>query len=622
MRHLSRVLKYLLMAVLSVEALYLVGANTALLLVPGMANSQPETMLVKFQAFSPFPGYVLVRSFSIRTQDPFVQWQLDVDRAQLWLDLRSLKDRVLHATHVKTSGTSFRIRRKVLADQVTPELTLSQPPIEGYGPVGLVQEGGPPYVPQGPEAWTIRMDRVSALADELWVDTFKVEGPMHASGAWSLHLDNDAWVGPAQLELQGATVTRASRRVSSDVRGKMGVTLDTFPVLQVPDEKIFDYAETKVSLTGALQDVAGTARAFGASEKLAIAGAPGRFAIDGRLDRGVLDPGGKAFLEVPRATMSVGGLTAAGRTRATAQVTEQGHIDVDVRGTRLSLRDPDNGLEYIRNAAVQLTTAIPGNDIRAFAPPTDAQLVLSRSEIPKLGVLNQIIPAPLELEVQGGSGTVKGSLRVDFEKGVGSGRVDVRMRGVALRQEEDTAKGDIDVHLRVAGVRPDLRSVSMAGTRIALRDMQVTSGRFRRMWGGEVKVSRASLDLDRREMFRGKLELSFDDARPFFRAMLDRTQAPRWAKKLFTPNDVRALADIGFGRGWVRVDDFTARVGRTWVSGVARLTTTKKDAAARIRAGGLTAGLEIRGDRRHMKLLASPGWYAKQQSRVLGRQGG
>ncbi|MGA9523107.1 MAG: hypothetical protein WBV82_16685 [Myxococcaceae bacterium] len=622
MRHLSRVLRYLVMAVLALEAVYLVGANTLLLLVPGKANSQPEMMRVKFQAFSPFPGLVFVRSFSLRVQDPFVQWQLDVDRARVWLDLRSLRDRVLHATDVSTSGTSFRLRRKVLADEVTPELTLSQPPIEGYGAVGLRQEGGPPYIPKGPEAWTIRMESVSALADELWVDTFRYQGPMHATGAWSLHLDNEARVGPAQLELQGGTITRASQGVSSEVRGQLAVTIDPFPALNVPGAKILDYVDTKVSLTGALQDIAGTALALGASEKLAISGSPGRFALDGRLNEGVLDPGSRLSLDVPRATMKVGGLTAAGGAKSSAEVTKEGHVDIDVSATRLSLRDPDNGLEYVRNAAVRLTTAVSGSDVRALAPPKDARLVLTRSEIPKLRVLNQVLPEPLGLEVLGGSGSVKGRLHVDLVEGVGSGHVDVRLKDVALRQQEDSATGDIDVHLRVAGVRPDLRKVSLAGTQVSLRDMQVTSGRFRRAWGGEVKVSRASLNLDRREMFQGKVELSFDDARPFFRAMLDRTRVPRWAQKLFTPNDVRALADVGFGRGWVRVDDFTARVGRTWVSGVARLTSTKKDGAARLRTGALSAGLEVRGGKRYLKLLASPGWFAKQQSRVVGRQGG
>ncbi len=622
MRSLSRALRTLMMAVLALEAVYLVGANTALLLVPGVANSAPDQMNVSFQAFSPFPGLMLVRDFSMRAQDPFVQWQLDVKRARVWLELRSLRDQVFHARQVDASGVAFRVRRKVAPEDVTPELTLSQPPIEGYGPVGLRDDRPMPSVPEQLRAWTIRMDRVSADAHELWIDLLRYEGPLHARGAWALHLDQEAWVGPAQLELQGGTVSRASQKVGANLRGTIDATVDTFPVFEVPGAKILDYVDAKLALSGALQDVAGLASALGASEKLAIAGSPGRFKVDGRLQKGVLEPGTTASAEIPRATMKVGGLRAAGGARTTARVAEDGRIHIDVNGERLSLRDPDTGVEFVRGAAVHLSSHFPGNDLRSFVAPRRAQLTLTRSVIPKLSALNQVIPDPLGFEIQGGRGTVTGKLDVNLARGTGSGSVDVRMREVALRQEKDTVKGHVDVRLSVSGVRPDLRSISLAGTTVKIRDMQVTSARTQRAWNGEVEVSQASLDLDRREMFRGKLDLRFEDARPLFRTMLDRTQAPRWAKRLFVPNDVRAVADIGFGRGWVRVDALNAHVGRTRVTGVARLTREKHDGAARMSAGILSAGLEVRGGKRSFKLLPTRNWFAKQHSRVTGRQGG
>jgi hypothetical protein len=146
--------------------------------------------------------------------------------------------------------------------------------------------------------------------------------------------------------------------------------------------------------------------------------------------------------------------------------------------------------------------------------------------------------------------------------------------------------------------------------------MEVTSAPEAGPWSGEVRISDASLDLDRPEAFRGKVDVHFQDARPLFRVLLARTSTPKWAARLLAPNRVHGSAELGFGKGLVRVDDLDAKVGRTQVTGVARLTRKSSDGAARISSGFLSAGVELKKGQRSVKLLPSRGWLEREQQRV------
>jgi hypothetical protein len=621
MRRLLRVLRVILLVVLAAEAFYLVAANAALLLVPGLVNRTPERLLIHFQAFSPFPGCVLVKDFSIRAQDRFAQWQLGVGRAFLWMDPRDLKESVFHVRKVSASEVSFQLRRKLRASEVTPELVKLQPRIEGLGPVGLRQDRDYPNIPPPPHTWTIRMDDVDAKAKELWLDTVRYEGPLHADGAWSLHLDREAWIGPAQVELEGGTVSRGQLALASDVRGRVDARVDAFPVRGIPGDKILDYLDLRTHVSAQLTDVGGMARMLGASKALGISGEPARVTLDGGLANALLDPGTKLTAEIPRARMKVGGLTASGAATAVARVSGRGRgaISIEVKGDDLTLTKPSTGERYVRGGKLELSTRIAGRSLRALKAPAKASLSLSGAEVPHLAALNDVIPSPLQLQVLGGQGTVAGNLDIDLARGVGSGGLKLAMRQAALRQAGDSVLGDIDVELKASGVRPDLRKVTLSGSRVALRQMEVTSAPEAGPWSGEVNIPEATLDLNRREALRAKIDVRFQDARPLFRALLARTPTPKWAAKLLAPSRVRGSAELGFGKGLVRVEDLDAQIGRAHVMGVARLTQQSRDGAARINSGFLSAGVELRNGRRSVKLLPSRGWFEREQERVIPR---
>jgi hypothetical protein len=291
-------------------------------------------------------------------------------------------------------------------------------------------------------------------------------------------------------------------------------------------------------------------------------------------------------------------------------------ISIEVSGDELALVKPGTGERYVRGGSLKLSTRIAGRNVRSFKAPQRARMSLVGAEVPRLAVLNDVIPEPLKLEVLGGRGRVDGALDIDLARGAGSGGLKLAMKQAALRQAGDSLLGDVDVELKAQGVRPDFRKVTVSGSRVALRQMEVTSAPEAGPWSGEVRISDASLDLDRPEAFQGKVDANFQDARPLFRALLARTSTPKWAAKLLAPSRVHGSAELGLGKGLVRVEDLDAKVGRTRVTGVARLTRKSSDGAARISSGFLSAGVELKNGRRSMKLMPSRGWMEKEQQRV------
>lgn len=605
---MRRLLRTSLVLIVALEVLYLVAANGAGVLAPRFANRQPDRTHLSFRAFTPFPGLVFVWDFQLRAQDRFTQWQLDIDRATVWVDLSSLRERTFHARKVDADGVAFKLRRKLQLPEVRPDTLEAQPQIEGFGEVALRQDEDFLMPPPRPGRWTIKMEGVDARGTELWVDTLRYDGPLAARGAWWLQLEQNAEIVPGEVQLGGGRLVHGEQELARTLVGTIRADLHEFPTRQLTPAMVFERIDGSVQLVGALADPAALMPLLKISPKLQPTWSGGTFAINAELVKGVAQPESRISANVHGARVQVGGLRVAGSAKVDARVANDRGLHVNVAARRLDVRRPGSK-PLADGGTVHVGAVLRGGRVDEYRAPRHVALRLEDALLSDARALNELLPAPLQLAVQSGIVRANGKLKVDLQRGLASGHAQVRGRQLAIEHRGQGYEGRLDARIQLARLDPEARSFRIDGTHVKLSDVRARDGRRVLPWSAQVAVSRGSVDLGRKEVFRGNVHSSLSHARPLFGALLENTKVPRIARKLLTPNHVTAKAEVGLGRRWVRLDGLRARVGRTQVRATARLNGTSTQIASELALGSLRAGIQQVGNHRKLRLFPAATWY-------------
>ncbi len=217
----------------ALEVVYLVGANALLRtsLIQDSVSSAKGFHLDYASAYSLWPGHVRVRDFSLRVEDYNVQFEVALDRGELYIALSELPFKKFRVTRLDAEGTRFRMRHKIIAIGDDAERVAAYPPLRGFA--------DPPYyvgVPSAPIAdgdydlWSVRIQNVTARVSELWVMEHRFRGSGVARGSFVVKPARWVQVEPAELQLDSGYWTLGEHRVAERVRGKL--TCD------IPDMKV------------------------------------------------------------------------------------------------------------------------------------------------------------------------------------------------------------------------------------------------------------------------------------------------------------------------------------------------------------------------------------------------
>jgi hypothetical protein len=197
---LGRRLRWFGVTFLVLEALYLIAGN--LFLTFGLARLvtfDPDVVEMRLESpFTLWPGTAHVRRYHLRSQDTAIQWVLEVEDADLTVDLLDLFQRKFHATRVRAKQCSFRLRRKLDPVEARSPLAAALPPIAGFA--------DPPMVMIGPPTahgvlWRAQLEDVVTGVQEIWVDEWRLLGPGQVTGGFYFDPTRFIQVGPVTLDV-------------------------------------------------------------------------------------------------------------------------------------------------------------------------------------------------------------------------------------------------------------------------------------------------------------------------------------------------------------------------------------------------------------------------------------
>ncbi|MET0591334.1 MAG: hypothetical protein ABW133_01455, partial [Polyangiaceae bacterium] len=276
-------------------AAYPIAAN-AILAFGGVQKAFEGTdqVAVHFKrAWSFWPGKVHVEGARVTMQDRNVQFALVIDECDINLDLLAFTRRTFHVTKVRGKGVSYRFRHRIEHESKDLPSVAALPPIpEFYDPP--LREFGPAPAPLTEEEynlWTVHVDDVDVMVREFWAQMFRYEGDAHVVGAFRLRPAKRLWVGPADLEFLGGTLTSGPHEVLRDMRGKLSVKVDDFDVEPVHGLEPFRYISARMQLAAQLANMDVVNFLTAPSPSFDVSDGSGLVDIDLSVDHGVLTQG-------------------------------------------------------------------------------------------------------------------------------------------------------------------------------------------------------------------------------------------------------------------------------------------------------------------------------------------
>jgi hypothetical protein len=214
-----------------------------------LINAQPDMMMIDWaEAVSRFPGRVSLKNVSVRGSDPYVQWIVRMDSADVEISIPALMSKTLRFTSLRASGISFHLRSKVPAD-AAKSLDMSViPPIPGF-PDPPVRLPGKTFPPADPRALLLDMRAVFLdHLEDIWIDAYRYQGPARAEGSFQLRPLQFAQIGPAKLVFNGGEARIGKAEAGFTLDGTVVLKSDGFAPLDMLGNKVFAVTSGDVKL--------------------------------------------------------------------------------------------------------------------------------------------------------------------------------------------------------------------------------------------------------------------------------------------------------------------------------------------------------------------------------------
>ncbi|HKC26248.1 MAG TPA: hypothetical protein VKF32_16015, partial [Thermoanaerobaculia bacterium] len=349
---MRRFLLFLLLLALAVPSLVVLGTNVVLKVkLRSWVNDDPEsTFLTYDDASSDAPGRILVKNVVLRSRDLNAEWIARVGEARLTVSLLDLARRRFHATSVRGSGLSYRLRRRLRPDEITPQVVEGLPPIEGF-PSPPRADPTQKTRPEEPSRWRVELDDLALeRTSEIWIEGFRFQGAARIAGGFFIHPTMTAQVLPSRLDVSSGSLRFGSHPLAEPLSGAVSASIPSFRTHEYPGDEIWKIVRGRVRLDGGVASLEFLNALLGEPKRPRFGAGKGRIHFETAVGSG--SGSGALFLEASGVEARFGDATI--RSHSAADVRAK-HVDfktwaADFSGSSLAItdaavtgRDPESG---------------------------------------------------------------------------------------------------------------------------------------------------------------------------------------------------------------------------------------------------------------------------------------
>ena len=631
---LARALRRSSIAVGAAWALYLVAAQAFLWtpLLRKVVNAESPTIHLEYRsAWSAWPGRVHATGVRLTSQDRAVQWQLDVERADASIAVWELPRRLFHATRIDAAGVTFALRRRVPKPQLTPGSADGLPPIAGFGPLPIAEEGPDDDLPDWRyRLFSVWLENVTANGvRSIWVDRLRLQGAAQVLGAFYLKPIRRVLIAPAELRGESLVLSDGGSRVAEELRTSLTMSLGPFDPRGATRATIAATLDVSARGAGRLAGVGFLSRATG----IPLRGGEGPLTFAIAVRRGQVKPGTSIAVEARNAIAEKGDLLARLRTVA-------GSFDVPETGPsllRIEARDGVFGRPGAEGGRVGLARmAFHGQALDLGDPDLGAATIDVRAG--RIADAGALVGALGVAGVEGGHGAF--ALHLAGPRSRLSGWMRGSLAGGVARLDGMAIRADVGLDASVRDFDP-FRGGDLSGTRVRVDDGRVVyrgggedaaPGWWARIIATHARLRIAPsaqpgreqptpVEVSRRAAFDADIVAQCRDARPLVGLFVRRSDLPGFVSGLFSMDRLSVRGSAALGDRLVALRDLVADGDGASIRATYLASGGRKQGAALLTVRGLPIGIGV-GDGSGGVHLFGPGdWFTEQQARLQAQAG-
>ena len=613
---LKRTLIGVIVAIVALEGAYLVAANVFLNtdLAPKAINRKPEKFQLAWRsAWSLYPGMAVLRDAQVRGRTRRMEWYAQLDSVTATFHLRPLLRRTVHLTNVKASGVEYRQRRRLLPGETSRTPLSELPPIPELLDVPGARPNPDRHPRQPGRPWTVLADGITCDLDELWIDRFRLEGPLRVETSMSLVVRGPMEFPRVRLTMASGDLWAGEGRIFQTLGLDIEATLHPFVPKSAKGLAFFHYLSGRFALHSDSASLFFLEAYFRKTPWLRFNDrAGGR--MDLRLDHGRLQPGSKLQISNDNVDMTFLDRHLTGKGVITGIVEETDGV-VQSRMTVLleefQLAPQGSALPFARGRGATLVAS--SNAVDFSNPFTDLKTLfdLPQAEILDLAFYNSMIPPGSRFRLLSGTGTLRYHLEGSQEERSLHGTIDLAVKKAAARFENYEMRGDFTLKtlLRQASPRDLLFDVS--GTRLDLRTDNPD-------WSAVITFPKANMSFAEPLKIDATVQLSMLDTRPLV-AMYDAFKGvPNWLEKMMIIENIRGGAKLDVRRDHVVVKNLDVTGKGLHALADLVLGKNSREGILYLRFHGFSLGVELQKGGRDLKVIRPLHWFQEQRSRRRG----
>jgi hypothetical protein len=559
-------------------------------------DAEPRLIIDVGQSFSPWPGRVEARNFSLDYGDSNLHIVVRIPHGSFDVDLPALAKKRFVAKNLRTAGAMVHIRPNF--EKYRPERRRALPPLEDKA-----RHRGPP--PNLDALWGVELSSVDAELQEIWVSEVRYLGQVQLRGGFEYQPLKRIEVFPSELEFDGGTANFGeSDTALEDVQGTLQLSLVGTDL----PAKLLRIIDSSANLNADVKSVEFLGTLF--PELRGIRGGAGPLSVVAKVSGGKLHDKATARYSPKDVTIDRGDRSVTLRADFS--------LDAPEKSSHFCARAVSSDAEFFldeKRVARLESSELRGDFRRTLDNPRlmKGSVTVERFIANDVRLFERLDLLPKHLGLSGGPVTGKLVLDADDDDIDAAATIDLESIAMQLSPFRSHASGHAAGHWHAARSSPHEGTLKNAA--LSLRSIQLES-KGRRVDDWRLDITVPELEVKSKPLrVRGKFTASTPDAKP---PIVVSGEVP-WPFDKFIPSPavaVNGTVDIRKHTQIFAVD--RTHRGEVGVSGLVKTTPLGTNAAFYVRTRLLDIGIRARPDGTDLTLAGSDEWLEQEVRGILG----
>ena len=597
----------------ALEGAYLVAANVFLNseLAPRTINRKPQKFEILWRsAWSLWPGMVHLRDIRLRGRTAHRDWYAQLDSVAAEVHLLPLLHRTVHLADVRAAGVAYRQRRRLLPGETSRFPITELPPVpESLRPPSDRPGSKRPAKPHG-RPWKVLADNISCDVTELWIERFRLTGPLHVSTPMNLVVRGELAFPRVRVTMASGDLRAGDEEIFEALGIDAAATIHPFVPRNARRLAFFHYLSGRIALRSESASLFFLQAYFRKTPWLRFNERAGA-RLEMRLDHGLMQPGSSLDIANDHVDIEFLDRHVTGKGVIRGAVAE---IDGKVESTiTVRLRDfqiaPVGSAEPFARGDVA-TVQASSTTLDLSDPFTDQKVVfdMPRAELLDLKFYNSMIPPGSRFHLLSGTGTLRYHLEGSQEERSLHGDIDLLVPQGAARFDNFEMRGGFALKTTLRQASPRELLFDISGTRLDLHTASPA-------WTATITFPRARMKFSEPMQVDAAIRLAMQDTRPLV-VMFDALKGvPDWLERMMVIANIRGRASLDVHRDYVAVNGLD--VTGEGLKALADLVLGKdtRSGILYLKFHGIALGVELHKDGRDLKILRPLHWFQQERAR-------